>query len=208
MADRALKVIDQAFDFANKNGYRGVPLQLSIAKIRALTNLPEPQTEQRREMAEKLMAATLIEARNEHLRGAETELLNEAGKFAMKNGDLAAAERSFRQAADVSKAAALPRLEGEACLHLSRFYRATNQPSKASTAIDQGIYALQRVEEAYDLPLFVAEKAEVLTALGSLQAADATFQRATNLVEGLLVNAPSSQVKSGMVGALSKIYRV
>ena len=73
MADRALKVIDQAFDFAKKNGYKGVPLQLSIAKIRALTNLPEPQTEQRREVAEKLIAATLVEARNEHLLGAETE---------------------------------------------------------------------------------------------------------------------------------------
>ena len=33
-----------------------------------------------------------------------------------------------------------------------------------------------------------------------------SFQRATYLVEGLLVNAPTSQVKSGMIGALSQIY--
>ena len=43
-------------------------------------------------------------------------------------------------------------------------------------------------------------------ALGSVQAADTSFQRATDLVEGLLVNAPSSQVKSGMIGALGQIY--
>ena len=72
--------------------------------------------------------------------------------------------------------------------------------------IDQGIQAVQRVEEGYDLPVFVAEKAEVQAALGSVQAADASFQRATDLVEGLLVNAPSSQVKSGMIGALGQIY--
>ncbi len=41
-----------------------------------------------------------------------------------------------------------------------------------------------------------------------MQAADASFQRATDLVEGLLVNAPSSQVKSGMIGALGQIYWV
>ena len=48
--------------------------------------------------------------------------------------------------------------------------------------------------------------AEVQAALGSVQTADASFQRATDLVEGLLVNAPSSQVKSGMIGASSQIY--
>ena len=72
--------------------------------------------------------------------------------------------------------------------------------------IDQGIQAVQRVEEGYDLPVFVAERAEVQAALGLVQAADASFQRATDLVEGLLVNAPSSQVKSGMIGALGQIY--
>jgi hypothetical protein len=92
-----------------------------------------------------------------------------------------------------SRTAALPRQEAEACLRLSQFYRATDQPVKASPVIDQGIQAVQRVEEGYDLPVFVAEKAEVQAALGSVQAADASFQRATDLVEGLLVNAPSSQ---------------
>jgi CHAT domain-containing protein len=206
MADRSVKVIDQAVDLARKSGYSSVPLQLSIAKIRALANLPEPQIDQSRAIAKELIATTLIQAQNEHVLGAQTELLNEAGQIAAKQGDLAGAEKAFRQAADVAKTAALPREEGEACLHLSQFYRATNQPVKAAVVIDQGIQAVQRVEEAYDLPVFVAEKAEVQAALGAVQASDASFQRATDLVEGLLVNAPSSQVKSGMIGALSQIY--
>jgi CHAT domain-containing protein len=56
------------------------------------------------------------------------------------------------------------------------------------------------------LPVFVAEEAEVCAALGSLYEADALYQRATSLVEGLLVNAPSSRVKSSMIGAMSEIY--
>jgi CHAT domain-containing protein len=77
---------------------------------------------------------------------------------------------------------------------------------KSPPAIDQGIRALQQVEEAYDLPLFIAERAEVQAATGLLAAADESFQRATDLVEGLLINAPSSQVKSAMIGALDQIY--
>ncbi len=205
-ADQAVRIIDRAADLAQKNGYSHAPLQLSIAKIRALGNLPEPQTDENKEMANKLIATTLAEAESEHVLGAETELLIEAGQIAAKRGDLPTAEKYFRQAVEVSKEAALPRQEGESCLRLSQFYRATNQSAKASAAIDEGIQAVQRVEEGYDLPVFIGEKAEVQTALGDVRDADASFQRATNLVEGLLVNAPTSQVKSGMIGALSQIY--
>ena len=206
MADRAVPIIDRAADLAKRSGYAEVPLQLSIAKIRALTNLPEPQIEQNKEIVNRLIVATLAEAEKEHVLGAQTELLIEAGQIAVRRHDQAGAEKYFREAVEVSKTAALPRQEGEACLHLSQFYRAMDQPAKASPVIDQGIQAVQRVEEGYDLPVFVAEKAEVQAALGSVQAAAASFQRATDLVEGLLVNAPSSQVKSGMIGASSQIY--
>jgi tetratricopeptide (TPR) repeat protein len=205
-ADQALRIIDRAADLAQKHGYTHVPLQLSIAKIRALSNLPEPQGDRDKDTANKLIATTLAEAESEHVLGAESELLIEAGQIATKRGDLPTAEKYYRQAAEVSKEAALPRQEGESCLRLSQFYRATNQPAKASAAIDEGIQALQRVEEGYDLPVFIGEKAEVQTALGDVRGADTSFQRATYLVEGLLVNAPTSQVKSGMIGALSQIY--
>jgi CHAT domain-containing protein len=206
MADRAIGVLDRANELAKRNGYTEVPLALSIAKIRAWMNSPEPQAAQSTDAASKLIAATLVQAQKEQVLGAQTELLNAAGQIAMRKGDLPAAERAFRQAVDVSRAAGLPREEGEACLHLSQFYRATNQSAKASAAIDEGIQVVQRVEEAYDLPMYIAEKGEVQAALGSLRAADASFQRATDLIEGLLINAPTSQVKSGMIGALSGIY--
>src|SRR5882757_413043 len=94
MADRSVKIIDQAAELARKSGYSSVPLQLSIAKIRALANLPEPQIDQSRAMAKDLIATTLIQAQNEHVLGAQTELLNEAGQLAAKQGDLAGAEKA------------------------------------------------------------------------------------------------------------------
>ncbi|HTU45374.1 MAG TPA: CHAT domain-containing protein [Bryobacteraceae bacterium] len=206
MADQASRLVDKASDLARKSGYTEIPLQLSIAKIRALANLSEPQREQNRALSKKLISAALAEAENQHVLGAQTELLIEAGEISASRNEFSAAENYFRQATQVSKTAALPRQEGEACLRLSQFYRSTNQPARASPVIAQGIQAVRRVEEGYDLPVFVAEKAEVQAALGLVQAADVSFQQATDLVEGLLVNAPSSQVKSGMIGALGQIY--
>src|SRR5581483_6565196 len=206
MADRAIGVLNRATEFAKKNGFSELPLQLSIARIRALMNLPEPQREQGLADANKLIQETLAQAQREHVAGAETEILNAAGQIAAKRKDAPAAEKAYLQAIAVASGASLPREEAEGCLNLSRFYRSQKQYRKASASIDRGIRAIQRVEEAYDLPVYIAERAEVQAGLGQIRAADASFQRATTLVEGLLVNAPSSQVKSGMIGALSDIY--
>ena len=62
MADRALPVIENAMELARKSGYPEIPLELLIAKVRALTNLPEPKADQNRDAAEKLIAATIAQA--------------------------------------------------------------------------------------------------------------------------------------------------
>jgi tetratricopeptide (TPR) repeat protein len=206
MADRALGILDRADAFARKHGFSELPLQLSIARVRALMNLTDAQRERGLTDAGKLIPALLAQAERDHVAGAETELLNAAGEIAALRKDFNSVEKFYLQAVTVAASASLPREEGATCLNLSRFYRATKQFPKASSAIDRGIRAVQRVEEAYDLPVYVAERAEVQSTLGDVQAADASFQRATSLVEGLLVNAPSSQVKSGMIGAMSDIY--
>jgi tetratricopeptide (TPR) repeat protein len=124
----------------------------------------------------------------------------------LEAGDSAGAENSFRQAVEIAREASLPREEAEALLNLSEFYRGRNEPAKAFPVINAGIAALQRVEEGYDLPRFIAEQAHVEEDLGETSKADASYERATDLIEGLLVNAPSSQVKSSMIGELSDIY--
>src|SRR5260370_584795 len=124
----------------------------------------------------------------------------------METQDYAGAEKSYRQSADIARAANLPRMESDALLHLSQIYRAENAPAKASFVIRQAIQTVRRAEQGYDLPIFIAEDAEVQAALGSLRSADALYERATSLIEGLLINAPTSQVKSGMIAAMSEIY--
>jgi hypothetical protein len=56
VADRALQLLERAAELARKNGYSEMPLEFSIAKVRALVQLPEPQREHGREDAKKMLA--------------------------------------------------------------------------------------------------------------------------------------------------------
>jgi CHAT domain-containing protein len=204
-ADAALRLLDGATSLAEKSGH-GIPLDLYTARINALISLPEDQLSEGRAKARTVLSTALTQARTSGIVVAEGALLNQAGQLEFDAGNIAAAEVAVTKALDIATKANLPREEAEALRRLSGIYRKTHQPAKALAAIDRSITVLQHVEEAYDLPRFVAEKAEVEIDLGNVRAADALYDRASSLIEGLLVNAPSSLVKSSMIAALSEIY--
>jgi CHAT domain-containing protein len=203
--DAALRLLDRVTALAEKSGHE-MPLDLYTARINALTSLPEDQLAKGRETAREVLSTALAQARSSGIVVAEGALLNQAGQLELDAGNTAAAESAITKALAIAKKANLPREEAEALRRLSALYRKTHQPSKALAAIDRSIIVVQRVEEAYDLPRFVAEKAQVEIDLGNVRAADALYDRASSLIEGLLVNAPSSLVKSSMIAALSEIY--
>ena len=203
--DAALRLLDRVTALAEKSGHE-MPLDLYTARINALTSLPEDQLAKGRETAREVLSTALAQARSTGIVVAEGALLNQAGQLELDAGNTAVAESAITKALAIAKKANLPREEAEALRRLSALYRKTRQPAKALAAIDRSIVVVQRVEEAYDLPRFVAEKAQVEIDLGNVRAADALYDRASSLIEGLLVNAPSSLVKSSMIAALSEIY--
>jgi CHAT domain-containing protein len=206
MADTALKQLDKAAELARKNGYEQVPFLLAIAKIRAIAHLREPNRSKNMPEAQALFTSTFQRAEKENVYGAQIELLNQQGQIALDDGNSANAERAFSRAAAIAKSAQLPGLEAEALLKLTYVYLDNGHPIQAAQAINRGLEVTQGGEDGYDLPLFVAAQADTAAALGHLRDADALYDRATTLTEGLLVNAPSSLVKSSMVSAFSQIY--
>ncbi|MBV9612885.1 MAG: CHAT domain-containing protein, partial [Acidobacteriaceae bacterium] len=80
------------------------------------------------------------------------------------------------------------------------------QLSKATHTIEDAIAEQRRVQEAYDLPLYLEQKAGIEAKLGHLRSADVIYYQATHLIEAMLVNAPSSLVKSSMIATMSDVY--
>ncbi len=207
LADRALPILDGALAAASHNPDAGFPLLLYIAKIRALIYLPaKSDGSAGRNEAKGLIEQSLSYARQNNILGAQAELLNQAGLLARDQRSLGEAEKYFSEEAKVAERADLPRMRAEALLHLCELSRQQGHLKQALESIDSAIAEHTRVQEAYDLPMFIAEKAHVEVGLGHLRLADSLYDQATQLVEAMLVNAPSSQIKSSMIATMSDIY--
>jgi CHAT domain-containing protein len=203
MADGALHVLNRVEESAKKSGYTQMPAQFYIAKVRALSLSKDPNG---REEAAALLQVALADARRQRILGAQTDLLGQAGLMAITDRNYRSAEKDFMEEVRIAKQASLPSMEAGGLLHLSQVYRALQENAKAELAINQAIDATRQVAESYELPNFIAEKAEVELALGHLKTADVLYDQAARMVQGLLMNAPSSRVKSSMIGSMSEIY--
>jgi len=62
----------------------------------------------------------------------------------------------------------------------------------------RGIGALQHLHQDHDLPVYIAEGAEVEMGLGEPKPADSCVQRVTTLVEELRKTARNPRVKDGL----------
>jgi len=207
MADRALKVLDRASDAVRNDRDAGIPIQLHIARIRALISLPEgPQRDSGLVEAQRLIDETMVSAKKDNTLGAQAELLNEAGLIAQRKGDLTAAANYFSETADVARRAALPRMEASALYYAAKVYQTQGKMLRANSVIDAAIAQQTRAQEALDMPLYIAEKAEIENALHHPEKANALYVQATALTESMLVNAPSSRVKGSMIETMGTVY--
>jgi CHAT domain-containing protein len=205
MADRAIPLLDNALSLVSKEPDAGFPVQLYIAKIRALVTMPDAAGKGPAE-ATKLIDVALKYARENEILGAETELLTQAGLLAMAAHDSATAEKCFEEVVDVAERAHLPRMEAEGFLHLSEIHEQRKELTPALTAVNSAIDQVRLVQEDFALPVYIARKAELEAARGNRRLADTLYSQASELIEAMLINAPTSRVKSSMIAALSDIY--
>jgi hypothetical protein len=148
LADRAIRVLDKATEAARQNPASGIPIQLQIARIRALVNLPSgPQRDAGVLQAEHLIQDALASARKTNTLGAQAELLNEAGSLAQRKPDLPLAASYFSQASAAAERADLPRMRADALYRLCEVYKAQGHLTAAEKAIDSAIMQQTKAQE-------------------------------------------------------------
>ena len=154
MADRSLQLLDRVEELARKNGYNEMPLEFSIARVRALLQLPEPQKAHGRDEAKRLLDSTLNSAQSNGVRGAECRKASQPG------WPIGAGRARFRRRRTVvqesrrdiqSSGFTEGRKRTASCTYRSCTVP-SHSPAKAVLAINRGMEVLQPVEEAYDFP--------------------------------------------------------
>src|SRR5260370_4407256 len=155
--------------------------------------------------AEQLLQRALDQARKLGRRANEADVLVLLGKLAEKKNP-AAAIVYLEEAATIAQASQFFRIQAEAMLELSTLYLAEDHVDKADGVLAAGVEASRKVGDTHYLPRDLTALADLKVAQGQFDEADALYEQATDVLEGILVNAANPSVESSHIGAMSYVY--
>ena len=190
---RALKLAGEAKDI-------GFPFMAYEGQARCLTALDKPAG------AKKFLQTALEEAKRAEKRGHEAQILILLGELSLATNKVQEAEKYLQDAGELSRVSQFRRMENEAMYELATMYRSQGKLKETEECLRRGIDASRAVGDRYYLPRDLSSLAEIKVLGGEFQDADELWEQATDVLEGMLINAPSANARSTMVAATSDIY--
>jgi CHAT domain-containing protein len=106
----------------------------------------------------------------------------------------------------MARTAQFYRMDAESMFELASLYRTENKIDLAEESLKQGIAAGYKIGDRFFLPRDLAALAEIKDREGEPEAAEALYEQATDVLDGLLINSASPDAKSSIVAAMSDIY--
>jgi CHAT domain-containing protein/tetratricopeptide (TPR) repeat protein len=198
--EQALPMFDDAIALGTKSADSGYPIMPVIGKVRALRAMKN------RDEALRLIEESLRYSREHQILGAQAELLVQAGLIAFDAKEYSVAQAAYLEAANVARTASLPRMLAAALGNLVDVYSAKGDAKAALRMADEAIATVRQPGEIYDLPSYLARKAELEAKFGRLNEARLIYEEARQLIEGMLVNMPSSPARSSLIAVMSRVY--
>lgn len=196
----ALTLFKYAIDTANGNSDTGFPFLAFRGQAAALAGLGQP------DKATQVLGTALNAARSQNDRVHEADLLIEAGRVAIDQNDLAAAETSFRQASRIAHDLNLYRDLDEAMFELAKVERQLGETQAAVRAVRIALKASSRLGERYYLPRDLTALAEIKIVQGKLVEADKLFEHAEDVLDSIVINQHSFEEGTAHVGSMSTLY--
>ncbi|MCL4489619.1 MAG: CHAT domain-containing tetratricopeptide repeat protein, partial [Chloroflexi bacterium] len=198
--ERALPYLDQALKLASKDKDVRFPLMAYMGKARALDALGR--------VAESDAA---LEKALQYVNEAEMSVYRADVLLAMADRAVRARDRNIaikylEEALAAASKAQMPRPRAAALLELSRLYEQSGDLITADARATEGLRASKELVDMYVLPRHIAAAARIKARLGKTVEADALYEEAADLVEGMLVNVPSLGLRSTLVGEMSEVY--
>ncbi len=179
----------------------GFPFMAYEGKVRALVALHR-ETE-----AKQVLDLAIQQARSQGARAAEAQLLIVMGKQAAVSNPKQAIEY-LKAATSLSEEAGFRHAFAWSTLELGKgkVYRDEGDLDDAQKYATEAIEAMQDVQDKYHLPGHLALLAELEAKKAEFAKAEAFYERAADVVEGLLINVPGRQVESSLIATESQLY--
>ena len=196
---RGLEYCERAERLAGINSDAGFPFLAYQGKARALIAL------HRGSEAQAVLNKALAQARAQTNRSAETQVLIVAGDGAFTR-DPATAIKYLRTANNLANANGFRHAFAWSGLELAKAYRAAGDLKIAEAFASQALAAMSDTEDKYHLPQHLALLADLEARTGRTDQADRLYERATDVIDALLVDVPSREIESSLIATQSQLY--
>jgi CHAT domain-containing protein len=195
--ETGLRFCDLALRMARFVKDLGFPYLAYQGKARALIAL------QRGAEARPLIEGALERARHEDNRFAMAQLLVVAG---MASENPAESISSLGEAVQITEANGFHHVYAWSTFQLASLSRHTGDLDGAASREKKAIEIMRVLGDRYHLPAHLALLAAVEVEKGNYEAADKLYKEATGVIEALLVNVNTLQLKSSLIATLSEAY--
>src|SRR6266478_3925695 len=196
----ALAFFERAIKTSSSNPDAGFPFMAYEGESQALAAEGKMS-----EAVDKLNRA-LIVARANQKRGHEAMILLSLGELALQSGDHQGAMNSLEQAGRIAQRYNFYRTEGQAMIDLAGMYRDAGDLKSAEESATVGVEASKRVGDRYYLPRDLTILADFKAQRRSTAEAEALYQNAEDVIDGMLVNLHEAYWSSSLAGAMSATY--
>ena len=196
----ALEFFDRAIRLAEADPDCGLPYMGYEGKAQALVSLG------RTDEAKVVLENALTKARSQEKRGHEAQLLILLGKLAAQKGDRQQAVNYLEDAGQFATQAQFYRMEADAMFELAQIYRDAGDLATADARATQGLAASQRVGDRYYVPRNQTMLADLKSRRGSFVEANALYEQAEDVIEGMLISVDEPYWNSSVAAAMSETY--
>ena len=198
--EEALRYFDRALRAARSHPDLGTSVMALTGKARVLIE----QAKYRE--AQDLLDDALDLARRRQRHGNESELLLMCADLQSHLDHLDDALALAEQAAEVARAGGFRRNEAEAWARLADFHRQSGQIHEAEQAASNALHASRSLGDVYALPERFSALADLRHSLGQPEDADALYEQAADILDGMLVHSDGLRSKTTLLTARSDIY--
>src|ERR1700693_1854882 len=196
----ALAFFERAIKTSSSNPDAGFPFMAYEGESQALAAQGKMS-----EAVDKLDRALTI-ARAKQKRGHEAMILLSLGELALQSGDRQGAMNYLEQAGQIAQTYNFYRTEGQAMIDLAGLYRDAGDLKSAEERATLGVAASKRVGDRYYLPRDLTILADFKAQRRSTAEAEALYQNAEDVIDGMLVNLHEAYWSSSLAGAMSATY--
>lgn len=196
----ALQFAEKALAFARQHPETGFPFVVCSTIV--MTHLRLDQADE----AERLVTAALGEARTGDRRIKQIELLLMSAKIAQRRGQHDRALEHQQEAVRLARVGRVRRLLADAEHDLAEAYRRRGDLSRAERHARAAVTETQAAGNRFNLPRRLQALATIHAARGNVAEAERLYLHASDVIEGIMSNVPTSTAQARLVGVMSDVY--